>query len=125
VLFFVRRQEARGWAERFAVVEERQITHVERQRAAWSLLVDHDRDRAALHAFAETNPAPASQACVREPLQHRSSIILQERLERLLEVLFARGSPLFRADRTISCDQIRGWKPEERTASVKQSVGSP
>ena len=72
VLFFVRRQRPRRRAQRLAVVEERQIADVERQRAPRRLLVDHDRDRAAFDAVAEADAATASQTRVREPFQHRA-----------------------------------------------------
>ena len=68
-------------AKRFAVIEERKIAHVQRQRAAGALLVDDDGYRASFDAFAETNAAAASEARVREPFQHPEAIILQEGLD--------------------------------------------
>jgi hypothetical protein len=50
------------------VIEERQVAHVQRERAPGSLDVDDNRDRAALHTFAETDAATAGEVCVREPL---------------------------------------------------------
>src|SRR5262249_18176913 len=70
-LFLFRRHEPRRRTQRFAVVEKRQIAHVERQRAGRRLLVDDDGDRTALHALAERDAAAAGQPGVRESLQHR------------------------------------------------------
>jgi hypothetical protein len=53
------------------MIEERQIAHVERQRAAWTFLFDHHRHRAALDAFTESDPAATGETRVREALQHR------------------------------------------------------
>ena len=72
------------------MIEERQIAHVQRQRAARALLIDHDRDRAAFDAFAEADAATAGEARVREPFQHREGIILQERLDLPLDLLLRR-----------------------------------
>src|SRR5499427_1117339 len=83
--FLFRRHEPRRRTQRFAVVEERQIPHVERQRAGRRLLVDDDGDRTAFDTLAERNPAAASQPRVRESLQHRPDYTLQERLDFLLE----------------------------------------
>src|SRR4029079_19040382 len=57
VLFFFGRAQASRRAERFALVEQRQITHVQQQHAARRLLVDNDSDRTAFDAFAEGNAA--------------------------------------------------------------------
>ena len=80
-------QQPRRRAERFAVVEERKIAHVQRQRAARALLVDDDGYGASFDAFAETNAATACEARVREPFQHPEAIILQERLDLALDLL--------------------------------------
>src|SRR3954453_1324520 len=74
-LFFFRRAEARGRTERFAVVEQRQIAHVKRQRARGGLLVDDDGDGTAFDAVAEGDAASAGEPTVREPLQHFRIII--------------------------------------------------
>ena len=50
-----------------------------------ALLVDDDRDRASLDAFAEGQPAAAGEPGVREPFNIRG-IILQQRLDLLLEL---------------------------------------
>jgi hypothetical protein len=81
------RQQPRRRAKRFTMVEERQIAHVQRQRAARALLVDDDGYGASFDAFAETNAAAASEARVREPFQHPEAIILQERLDLALDLL--------------------------------------
>ena len=39
------------------MIEEGQVAHVQRQRAAGAFLFDHDGDRAALDAFAEADAA--------------------------------------------------------------------
>ena len=69
------------------MVEERQIAHVQRQRAARTLLVDDDRHRTSFDTFAETNAAAAGEARVREPFQHPEVIILQERLDLPIDLL--------------------------------------
>src|SRR5436190_16572217 len=74
-LFFFRRAEARGRTERFAVVEQRQIAHVKRQRARGGLLVDDHGDGTAFDALAEGDAASAGEPTVREPLQHFRIII--------------------------------------------------
>ena len=70
VLFFVRRQEPRRRTKRLAIVEQRQVAHVQCERAPGTFLVDYDRHRTAFHAFPEADAATAGQARVREPLQH-------------------------------------------------------
>ena len=60
-LFFFGWAEPRRRAECLAVVEQRQIAHVQRERAGRRLLIDDDRDRAAFHAVAECDAAAASQ----------------------------------------------------------------
>ena len=72
---------------RLAMIEERQVAHVQRQRAAGAFLFDHDGDRAALDAFAEADAAAACEARVREPFQHPEVIILQERLDLPIDLL--------------------------------------
>src|SRR5687768_13773656 len=76
VVFFDRRERTRRRAERFAIVEQGQIAHVQRQRAARALFVDDHGDGAAFHAFAEADAAAAGEARVGEPFQHRVAIIL-------------------------------------------------
>ena len=80
-------QQPRRRAEGFAMVEERQIAHVQRQRAARPLLVDNDGDGTSLDAFAETNATAACEARVCEPFQHPVAIILQERLDLPIDLL--------------------------------------
>ena len=74
VLFFFGRAETGGRAECFAVVVERQVAHVERQRAGRRLLVDDHGHRAAFDAFTEGDAAAAGESRVRESLQHPSII---------------------------------------------------
>ena len=69
------------------MVEERQIAHVQRQRAARTLLVDDDGHGTSFDTFAETNAAAAGEARVREPFQHPETIILQERLDLPIDLL--------------------------------------
>src|SRR5205823_5848574 len=45
--FFFRRTESRRGAQRFAIIEQRQVAHVQRERAGRRLLVDDHRHRAA------------------------------------------------------------------------------
>src|SRR4029079_3500339 len=65
-LFFFRRAEAGRRAKRFAVIVERQIAHVKRQRAGRRFLVDDDGDRTAFDAVAERDAAAAGEPSVRE-----------------------------------------------------------
>jgi hypothetical protein len=70
VIFFERRERA-GWlAEGFAMIEERQIPHVERHRTGRRLRFDDDRDRTAFDAVAEADRASAGETRVPESLQH-------------------------------------------------------
>jgi hypothetical protein len=75
VLFFFGRAQTRRRAQRLAVVEQRQIAHVERQHAPRRLLVDDDGDRAAFDAFTEGNAAAAGESRVGKAFQHRAQII--------------------------------------------------
>ena len=67
-LFFFARTEPGRRTQRLAVIEQRQIAHVQRQRARRRLLVDDDRHRAALDAFAERDAATAGEPRVCEIL---------------------------------------------------------
>ena len=87
VFGFFRREQARGGAERLAMIEERKIADVKCQRAAGTFFVDHHRDRAAFDALAKANTATTSEARVREPFQHPVAIILQERLDLPIDLL--------------------------------------
>ena len=71
VILFNRRQQPRRGPQRLAMIEERKIANVERQRAAGTFLIEHYGDRAAFDAFTESDPASTSEARVREALQHR------------------------------------------------------
>src|SRR5439155_5085215 len=64
--------------QRFAMVEQRQIAHVQRQRARRRFLVDHDRDRAALDAFAESDATTAREMGVSKSFQHATCIISRD-----------------------------------------------
>ena len=75
VLFFLRGAKTRRGAERFTIVEQRQIAYVQRQRAGRRLLLDDDRDRTAFDTVAERDAAATSQPRVRESLQHSGFII--------------------------------------------------
>lgn len=69
------------------MIEERQIADVEGQWTARTFLVDDDGDRASLDAFTKSDAATACEARVCEPFQHREAIILQERLDLLIDLL--------------------------------------
>jgi len=69
------------------MIEERQIADVEGQGAARAFLVDDDGDRASFDAFTKSNAAAACEARVCEPFQHPDAIILQERLDLLIDLL--------------------------------------
>src|SRR5436309_13300511 len=69
-LFVFRRAETRRRTQRFPVVEQRQIAHVQRKRAGWRLLVNDDGDGTAFDALSEREAAAAGMAGVSEPLQH-------------------------------------------------------
>ena len=105
VLFFFGRAQAGRRAERFAVVEQRQIAHVQRQHAARRLLVDDDGDRTAFDAFAEGDAATAGESCVRESFQHRLRIISRRYSSDLicvLERLFRAHARVLRADFSVA-----------------------
>src|SRR5687768_7647564 len=80
-LLFLGGAKTRRRTQRFAVVVERQVAHVERQRARRRLRVDDHRDRTSLDALAERDAAATGQACVRESLQHSAVIISRGRTE--------------------------------------------
>ena len=69
-LFFFRRAETRRWTQRFPVIEQGQIAHVQRKRAGWRFLVNDDGDGTAFDALSERDAAAAGKPGVREPLQH-------------------------------------------------------
>ena len=58
-----------------------------RDHAVRALQFDDNRDRASLDAFAEGQLTAASEPGARETLQH-TGIILQQRLDVLLELFF-------------------------------------
>ena len=105
VLFFVAGNEARRGTKRFAVVEYRKIANVEREGASGALLIDNDRHRAALDAIPEADAAATSETCVRETLQHRLRIILQEGLDLALQLLLRRGPDMAPADGAVPPDE--------------------
>ena len=70
VFLFCGRTGARRRTKRFAVIEQRKAGDVERERAAWRLLIDDDRHRTSLDAVAKCETAAAGEARVREPFQH-------------------------------------------------------
>ena len=100
------------------MVVEREVAHVERQRASGALLFDDHRDGAALDAFAKTDPATTGEACVRESLQHPVAMILQEGLQLFLELLFRQRAEVPLADRAITCDEDRGRQAEDGAVGV-------
>lgn len=71
VLFFFRRPQAGGGAQRLPVVVDGEIAHVQWHHAAHTLLVDKDGDGAALDAGAERNATTAGEAGVCEAFEHR------------------------------------------------------
>ncbi len=75
VLFFFRWAKPGRRPQCLAMVVERQIAHVQRERAARRLLVDDDGDRTPFDAFAKSDAAAASEPGVGEPFQHPGFII--------------------------------------------------
>ena len=69
------------------MIEKRQIANVQRQRAARAFLIDDDGDGASFDAIPETDPASAGEPRVRKTFQHPVGIILQERLDLLIDLL--------------------------------------
>src|SRR5438067_2532948 len=67
-LFFFGRAEPRRRTQRFAVIEQREIAHVQRQRAAGRFLVHDDGDGTPLDAFPKRDPAATGQPRVRKSL---------------------------------------------------------
>src|SRR5580704_13791102 len=74
-LFFLGRSKPGGRAERFTVIENRQIAHVQRQDTSRRLLIHDNRHGTALDAVAKHDAAAAGKARVRESLQHLAAII--------------------------------------------------
>jgi hypothetical protein len=76
VLAFGRWAQAGRGPESFAEVIHRQALHVQRKRAASSLLVDHNDHGATFDAFLKPKATPTDQARTFKALQH-GRIILQ------------------------------------------------
>src|ERR1043166_4111621 len=66
--FFFGGTQAGRWAERLAVIKQRQVSHVERERASRRFFVDDHGHRTALDAVAERDAAAAGEPRVREAL---------------------------------------------------------
>jgi len=79
-LFFFTRTEPGGWAQRFAIIEDGQIAHVQRKSTRRRFLIDDDRDRAALDAFAKRDATTARKTSVCKTLQHSTWIIPRGRV---------------------------------------------
>ena len=111
-LFFFARSKPRRRTQRLAVIEQRQIAHVQGERTRRRFLIDHDCHRAAFRAFAEGDPAPAREMRVCKTLQHASCIIprgarpvaLEQRLDFALENVLAGEAGVGRADFSIARD---------------------
>src|SRR6185436_19671320 len=78
-LFFFGWAEAGGGAQRFTVVVQRKVTHVQRERARGRLRVYDDGDRTAFNALTEGDDAATSQPRMSEPLGHLPPIIYQSK----------------------------------------------
>ena len=78
--FFFARPEPGGWTQGFAIIEERQIAHVQRKSARRRFLIDDDGNRAALDAFAERDATTARKTGVCKTFQHSSWIIPRGRV---------------------------------------------
>ena len=78
-LFFFTRSEPGGWAQRFAIIEDGQIAHVQRKSTRRRFLIDDDRDRAALDAFAKRDATTARKTGVCKTFQHSTWIISRGR----------------------------------------------
>ena len=79
-LFFFTRPEPGGWAQRFAIIEDGQIAHVQRKSTRRRFLIDDDRNRAALDAFAECDATTARKTGVCKTFQHLNRIIPRGRV---------------------------------------------
>ena len=56
--------QSRRSTQRFSVIEDRQVLHVEGDAAAGRLAIDEDGERTALDAVAESHAAAASESRV-------------------------------------------------------------
>src|SRR5580765_1694522 len=74
-LFFFARSEPRRRTQRLAVVEDRQIAHVQGKSTRRRFLIDDDRHGTALHAIAESNATAACKMGVCKTFQHLICII--------------------------------------------------
>ncbi len=96
------------------MVEERQVSYVNRECARRTFFVDDDRDRTTFRTLAECQPAATRETSVRKPLQH-DRIILQQRLDLLFELLL-RGDPgVLATDPAVAADHERLGDAEEWT----------
>src|SRR5262249_48482560 len=79
LFFFARPEPGRG-AQRFAKIEDRQIAYVQRKSTRRRFLIDDDRDRTALDAFAERDATTARKTGVCKTFQHSTGIIPRGRV---------------------------------------------
>jgi len=86
------------------MIEQREVANVKGHRATWPFFLDDDGDRTAFDTFAEANAAPTGQPGVRESLQHRGSIILQQRFDLSFEIFFGRRTEMTCTDRSVAAD---------------------
>src|SRR4030095_11531059 len=104
------------------MIEERQIAHVKRERTARPFRFDHHGDGASFYAFSKTDATPAREPRVRETFQHPGAIILQERLDLLIDPLLGDRTEMAAADRAVAPDEERDRHPDDRTVRVFELV---
>ena len=104
------------------MIEEGQIANVQRERTARPFLLHHHRDGAAFDAFAKTDSTAAREPRVRESFQHPGTMILQERLDLLIDAFLRDRSEVPLADRAVSPDEEGDWHPDDRPIGVFERV---
>src|SRR4029453_14881651 len=79
-------------------------------------------DRTSFHAFTKSDAATTGEPRVRESLQHPVAIILQERLDLLIDPLFGHRSEVPAADRAIATDEERDRYSHDRSVCIVELV---
>src|SRR5438093_816856 len=78
-LFFFGRPETRGRTQGLAIIEKREVAHVQGNAARGRLALDDDGYRTAFDAVPEGDDAAAGEPCVSEPFGHVGTIIYQSK----------------------------------------------
>jgi hypothetical protein len=104
------------------MIEEGQIADVQREQAARPFFVDHNGDWASFHAFTKADSTAAREPRVREPLQHLGTMILQERLDLLIDPFLGHRPEMPAADGAVAPDKECNRHTDDGSVRVLESV---